>query len=88
MRRLHIATRNGNQLAAIGLDLDRSSTEPVRRWLGQESFVAALLEDGRIERFTDCARTKGRYALAEMNGKGEILLVPGERRLEFFGFVQ
>ena len=60
----------------------------MRRWLGQESFLAALLEDGRIERFTDGARTKGRYALAEMNGKGEILLVPGERRLRFFGFVQ
>ncbi|KWU44027.1 RCC1/BLIP-II protein [Rhodotorula sp. JG-1b] len=70
------STRDGSQLATIGLALDRNSTEPVRRWLGQESFLAALLEDGRIERFTDGARTKGRYALAEMNGKGEILLVP------------
>ncbi|GAA5966575.1 hypothetical protein JCM8115_006874 [Rhodotorula mucilaginosa] len=72
------STRGGNQLATIGLALDRDSTEPVRRWLGQESFVAALLEDGRIERFTDGARTKGQYALAEMNGKGEILLVPAQ----------
>ena len=81
MRPLHLATRGGNQLATIGLALDRDSTEPVRRWLGQESFVAALLEDGRIERFTDGARTKGQYALAEMNGKGEILLVPGAKWL-------
>lgn len=88
MRGLHPATRDVGQVAAIGLDLDRNSTEPVRRWLGQESFVAALLEDGRIERFSDGARSKGRYALAEMNGKGESLLVPGERRLRFFGFVQ
>ncbi|KAG0663882.1 putative E3 ubiquitin-protein ligase herc6 [Rhodotorula mucilaginosa] len=70
------STRDVGQVAAIGLDLDRNSTEPVRRWLGQESFVAALLEDGRIERFSDGARSKGRYALAEMNGKGESLLVP------------
>jgi hypothetical protein len=88
VRGLHPATRDVGQVAAIGLDLDRNSTEPVRRWLGQESFVAALLEDGRIERFSDGARSKGRYALAEMNGKGESLLVPGERRLRFFGFVQ
>ena len=85
---MHPATGDCNQLASIGLDLDRNSTGPVRRWLGQESFVAALLEDGRIERFSDGARSKGRYALAEMNGKGESLLVPGERRLRFFGFVQ
>ncbi|GAA5879024.1 hypothetical protein JCM3774_004473 [Rhodotorula dairenensis] len=72
---LLLTPRDGGP-AALGLEVHRSAKEPVRRWLGKESFVAALLEDGRVERLADGARTGNRFALAEMDGRGEILLVP------------
>lgn len=49
----------------------------VSRWLGHEDFVAALLEDGSIQRLSDGACSEGRYCLAEQNGRGELLVVPG-----------
>ncbi|BGP32659.1 hypothetical protein JCM10296v2_004440 [Rhodotorula toruloides] len=52
--------------------------EPVARWLGHDDFIAALLEDGRIKRLWDGAVSTGRYLLAEMNGRGELLVVPDD----------
>ncbi|BGO91977.1 hypothetical protein NBRC10512_001070 [Rhodotorula toruloides] len=52
--------------------------EPVARWLGQDDFVAALLEDGRIKRLSDGAVSTARFSLAEMNGRGELLGVPAD----------
>ncbi|GAA5935993.1 hypothetical protein JCM10213_002174 [Rhodosporidiobolus nylandii] len=54
-------------------DVDLAS---VACFLGQDSFEAGLLTDGRIERFSYGVRTEERYNLASINGKGEVLVVP------------
>lgn len=39
--------------------------------------MAALLEDGHLLRCSDGAKSSERYAHADMNGRGELVLVPG-----------
>ncbi|GAA5987848.1 hypothetical protein JCM10908_007242 [Rhodotorula pacifica] len=83
-----LLSTSGGLITTLGLPLGRLSTptEPVRRWLGQEQFVAALLKDGRLERLSDGAQTEGRYVLAEMNGRGELLVAPdnGHNELQLY----
>lgn len=51
--------------------------EAVKSWLGQDEFLAVLLNDGKIVRLVDGAATEARYRLASMNSRGELLVVPG-----------
>ena len=50
--------------------------ESVRSWLGQDEFLAVLLEDGKIVRLVDGAITEVKYGMASMNSRGQILVVP------------
>ena len=50
--------------------------ESVRTWLGQDEFLAVLLEDGKIVRLVDGAITEVKYGMASMNSRGQILVVP------------
>ncbi|GAA5840020.1 hypothetical protein JCM5353_005171 [Sporobolomyces roseus] len=52
--------------------------EAVKSWLGQDEFLAVLLNDGKIVRLVDGAATEARYRLASMNSRGELLVVPEE----------
>lgn len=75
------------KLLVSGLPLEgKVALEEISSWLGQDSFVAGLRIDGRIERFVDGAKTERRYSLASMNSKGEVLVVQGSspHSLSFF----
>ncbi|GAA5893399.1 hypothetical protein JCM6882_008023 [Rhodosporidiobolus microsporus] len=64
-------------LRVSGLPLEgKVPLEDISCWLGQDSFVAGLRTDGRIQRIADGVQTEERYSLASMNSKGEILVVP------------
>ncbi|GAA5907711.1 hypothetical protein JCM5296_007448 [Sporobolomyces johnsonii] len=71
-------------LTLRGLPLGRDSLDlaSARTWLGQDSFVAALLHDGHILRFEDGKRSAEKYSLASVNSRGELLVVPESNPLE------
>ncbi|GEM07763.1 regulatorof chromosome condensation (RCC1)-like protein [Rhodotorula toruloides] len=74
-----LARDGGGTRRVCGLPLPKDlPLEPVARWLGHDDFVAALLDDGRIRRLFDGAVSVSGYALAEMNGRGELLVVPAD----------
>ncbi|POY75711.1 hypothetical protein BMF94_1334 [Rhodotorula taiwanensis] len=65
----------GDGLAVLGPQ-PPTQVSRAKCWLGQEAFVAALLEDGHLLRCSDGAKSSERYAHADMNGRGELVLVP------------
>ncbi|GAA6006008.1 hypothetical protein JCM11491_004088 [Sporobolomyces phaffii] len=64
--------------SARGLPLENSFTNlsAAVTWLGQDEFVAVLLDDGRIQRLGDKATTSSRYSQASINSRGEVVVVP------------
>ncbi|GAA5882464.1 hypothetical protein JCM1840_003189 [Sporobolomyces johnsonii] len=73
-------------LRGLPLGPDSLDLASARTWLGQDSFVAALLHDGHILRFDDGNRSAEKYSLASMNSRGELLVVPGPSSLPLFSF--
>ncbi|GAA5929128.1 uncharacterized protein JCM15063_004060 [Sporobolomyces koalae] len=67
-------------IAVRGLPLERSvALTSVKTWLGQDEFVAVLLQDGTVQRLSDGVITSSRYRLASMNSRGQVLLVPDNK---------
>ncbi|GAA5910378.1 uncharacterized protein JCM6883_002986 [Sporobolomyces salmoneus] len=66
----------------LSLENDSFDKSSVQCWLGQDEFVAVLLNDGTIRQLDDGATTERRYRLAAMNSRGEILVVPGDNATE------